>query len=204
MNHVIFDIETVPAESCRNDDALKLIQRRKLENKYKKPETIESHMADFVRGMSLEPGTAQVCCICASVMGKDNAFGMANQNERELLVAFADWLNKLDDMTPYFVGFNIRKFDIPVLVAAYLRKRLPIPSSLTRALLTPYSWTIDYYSLFPGTALQRFAQALGLDPLAVSGGDVAELFEQGQIPEILRHCTDDVNMVYAIHERVHG
>jgi len=203
MTHIVFDIETVPAESCRNDEALKMIQLRRLQNKYKKPETIEAHMADFVKQMSLEAGTAQVCCICAVVCGEDNSFGMAAANEGHLLHAFSDWLNNAGDV-PTFVGFNIRKFDIPVLVAAYIRCGLPIPSKLARTLLNPYHWSIDYYSLFPGTALQRFAQALGLDPLAVSGADVAELFEQERFPEILRHCTDDVNMVYAIHEKVHG
>ena len=204
MTHIIFDIETVPAESCRNDEGLKLIQRRKLEAKYKKPETIENHMADFVKGMSLEPGTAQVCCICAAVQGEDKAFGLASPNENRLLHEFADWLKEAGDMAPTFVGFNIRKFDIPVLVAAYMRCGLPVPSDLARALNAPWGWTIDYYSLFPGTALQRFAQALGLGPLAVSGGDVAELFEQERFSQILAHCTDDVNMVYAIHEKVHG
>ena len=203
MTHIVFDIETVPAESCQNDEGLKMIQLRRLQNKYKKPETIEAHMADFVRQMSLEPGTAQVCCICAAVVGEDEAFGMAADNEGKLLLEFAEWLHKIEE-APTFVGFNIRKFDIPVLVAAYIRCGLPIPSRLSRTLLNPYPWTIDYHALFPGTALQRFAQALGLEPLAVSGADVATLFEQENFSEILRHCTDDVNMVYAIHERVHG
>jgi len=203
MQHIIFDIETVPAESCKNDEALKMIQRRRLEAKYKKPETIESHMADFVKGMSLEPGTAQVCAICANVYDSDEAFGVASPDEHGLLSEFADWLDKVQD-SPTFVGFNIRKFDVPVLVAAYMRQKIKVPPSLLVALNTPWAWIIDYYALFPNTALQRFTQALGLEPLAVSGADVAAMFEQESFSQILAHCADDVTMVCAIHERVNG
>jgi hypothetical protein len=205
MLHIIFDIETVPALSCRNDEALALIQRRRLESKYKKPETIESHMADFVRGMSLEPGLAQVCAISAKCFDTSLAVSIATDDEEGLLIDFRAWLALADEnRSATLVGFNIRKFDIPVLVAAYMRRGLHIPPVLTRALLEPYRWTIDYCALFPGAALQRFSQALGLEPLAVSGADVAELFEEHDFDAISRHCWDDVRMIEMIHERVHG
>ena len=201
MNHIVFDIETVPCVELREDKALHMMQRQKLERKYKKEETIESHMADYVAGMSLEPGTAQVVAICA--LGTDERiFQRWSQDEATVLKDFAFWLNDQDHAS-VLVGFNIRKFDLPVLAAAFIRQRLPIPSMIARALLSPYIWTIDYYTTF-GTGLQRFCQALGLEPLAVSGANVAELFEAKDMAAIGRHCVDDVRLVMELHKRVHG
>lgn len=198
--HFIFDIETVPAQSAAEDPVLLKMASDKIEGRYKTPKTIDEHMARVVPSMALEPGCAQVACICWQ-LDSFEIQGIVDRDEKHLLTRFTEVLAELHQ--PTFVGFNSAKFDVPVLAAAYVRQGMSVPPHLRRALLEPYRTMIDYFRLFP-TGLQRFAQALGLEPLAVTGADVGPLWEAGDLEAIKRHCVDDVRVLAALHHRVHG
>ena len=198
--HLVFDIETVPAQSAAEDPVLLKMAIDKVEGRYKTPKTIDEHMARIVPGMALEPGCAQVACICWK-QDHHAIQGHVDRDEKHLLTRFAEVLGELHQ--PTFISFNGSKFDVPVLAAAYVRQGMSVPPHLRRALLEPYRVQIDYCKMFP-TGLQRFAQALGLEPLAVSGADVGPLWEAGDLEAIKRHCVDDVRVLAALHHRVHG
>ena len=198
--HFIFDIETVPAQSAAEDPVLLKMAEDKISGQYVKEETIAKHMSKVVPAMALEPGCAQVACICWQ-LDSFEIQGIVDRDEKHLLTRFAEVLGELHQ--PTFISFNGSKFDVPVLAAAYVRQGMSVPPHLRRALLEPYRVQIDYCKLFP-TGLQRFAQALGLEPLAVSGADVGPLWQAGDLEAIKRHCVDDVRVLAALHHRVHG
>lgn len=199
MTHIVFDIETVAHQACLDDLALKQMAADKIKDRYVQEKTIEKHLAEIGSDYALNPGTAQVCCIVA--VAGEYSFTDAMQDEAQLLRDFAGWIGDID-AAPTLVGFNIRGFDLPVLAAAYIRNGITLPSQIARA-LTDRRWTIDYYDIFK-TGLQRFCQALGLEPLAGTGAQVQGWYDAGDFAAILRHCQDDVRLVREVHERVHG
>jgi predicted PolB exonuclease-like 3'-5' exonuclease len=193
---IFMDIETVP----RSVPAELLTKLQDAQAKrYVKPEIIERKRAETLSKFSLHPFFAQVVCICAHDGAE--SFQMSTEQEDKLLYEFAEWLASRAAFNAAFCGYNIIGFDLPVLAAAYVANKLPVPSLLMTCIERPFDNT-DLMKLFPNAGkLDHIGDLLGIRKSSPhDGSDVANLHEAGRYQDILDHCLDDVRICKAIGE----
>ncbi len=104
------------------------------------------------------------------------------------------------------VGFNILRFDIPLLISKGTQMGLGSSDTLTQ--FWHNTFTIDYFQLLlPANGMQfkelsfpnivRVSQELGLNPPGIVGQseDIAGLYENGKLDEITAHMMQDLKIV---------
>ncbi len=105
------------------------------------------------------------------------------------------------------IGFNLGKFDLPVLSrrCLYLGVDMP-PLQISRFRHPDYIdlqqvWTMD--DLLPWRSLKFISERLGVSiPDPISGADVPELAMAGRWDDIIAHCKADVLREHAVAQRL--
>jgi hypothetical protein len=125
-------------------------------------------------------------------------------DEKEMLLAFAKWLDAVAGPDTVLVGFNLKRFDLPRLRVAYLRHGLKLPECLrTDQLELPLIFDVmsRFLRFFTAERSGDLFISLGevLDRLGlpqpkeiVCGAEVPTMHEAGQVKEILTYSLVDV------------
>lgn len=124
--------------------------------------------------------------------------------EEEMLLTLRCWLDEITDEGTKLVGHNIRRFDLPKLRNAYIRKRMRLPMILVPRMGEERpTEVVDTMSLFRSfsmehnddafTALDTVADSLGIPrpKQIISGEQVPALYEDGEIEVILTYVAID-------------
>jgi predicted PolB exonuclease-like 3'-5' exonuclease len=200
----VFDIETIPdVEFGRNVAAVMQARRR------------QDAGTDF---LSLEQ--QRVVAISVALRTRDVfkvwSLGDPQADEAEIIQRFFDGLERF---SPDLVSWNGSGFDMPVLHYRALRHGLQAPrywevgdedqSFRFNNYLNRYHWRhldlMDVLSGFQGRArvsLQNMALLLGFPgKLGMSGGQVWEAYQRGEIERIRNYCETDVLNTFLVFLR---
>lgn len=132
------------------------------------------------------------------------------ETEDELLQEFGRTVNgirKESGSLPTLTGFNIRGFDIPVLVAAAMRSGRRAALLFNREVVYRYSveGSYDVSDLLTGfgggrrASLDAWSRVIGFPgKLGTSGDDVAGLVAAGKMVEVRSYCLADVASTVAL------
>jgi predicted PolB exonuclease-like 3'-5' exonuclease len=168
------------------------------------------HAEDELYAKSAFDGTfSRIVCIglleFSDHMEARSAVAWYGANERELLRQF--WARLAQDRPTLFITHNGLGFDLP-----FIRKRSIIqqvkPSldiNLAKFRTEPVYDTMAIWSNWDTRAwvkLDVLARALQVETKSGSGDQVAEMWEQGQGPELARYCLQDTYVTYACYCRM--
>ena len=129
---------------------------------------------------------------------------MSCGTDRDMLLAFRQWLDLYTSLDTVLVGHNIKAFDLPKLRSAYTRHKLKLPTILAPRILNEALLIVDTAQLFRSYSVEHredFCPSLsavctGLDipkPKAIlSGAEVPRLHREGKYAEILTYNAIDV------------
>lgn len=198
-------------------DFLKIEQRRK--EAYGKIET-KSALLDWAPIGILGTRTEKEAVIFTGVPAKKRFTGTKkfptliydNNNERDMLIAFREYVDKRTLVGTVVIGFNIFTFDLPKLRFAYLRHRLVLPmivqpeardagievydvmKKFTRYFSTEYA---DDYRAY--VTLEEVLTRLGFTEFinGIEGADVPDLLAAGQVDKPATKCVYDVLGTYS-------
>ena len=132
-----------------------------------------------------------------------------NTTEEEIISRFYQLLEKLDDIK-IIIGFNILRYDIPLLVQR--GKELGVKDVKDANLLFYDAFTVDYFQVcltlnnmrFKGNRLENCASKLEqlsgqqLPKRVGKGSDIAQLYKQKKYDEIKDHLYSDLLVIRAI------
>lgn len=222
-DYVVLDIETIGGDPS---DAEAWMRRAWTPAANWKPETIgnrwvEAHSKKLER-LALIDGSPIVSvsmksptgCFCVHHLNCDESVlaGAAVKRvggERDMLLALREIMNSAGPDTT-LVGHNVRRFDLPRLRRAYLKHGLQLPACLA-SLDHPLYDTMDKWSRFSQDerqfiSLEECLQATGIPnhKTAVSGEDVARLYQSGEHQTLLTYAVVDVLVEEALFLRMTG
>lgn len=135
-------------------------------------------------------------------------------NEKELLVAFAEVVNKWSRRSQYLCGHNIREFDVPYICRRMLVNGLPLPELLDLAGAKPWEvrhldtlqyWKFGDYKHF--TSLKLLAELFGIPSPKddIDGSRVAHTYYvEGDLSRIAQYCEKDVVTVVRLVQAMRG
>lgn len=209
---VVFDLETVAGDAAlamqpdeswlmkdvRDNFKPETVEKYRVDNAAKWPDEIGKRAAlDWRLGRIVAAGTkwrgedVQVC---------------VNADERALV----SWIwERLGDVRPALVGFNIRNFDMPWLWGRTGALGLQAGSGFDARKygggdVIDWSDILSNYGSFEmrGWSLSRYAEwfELGIEPHG-TGADVAQWWAEGKHEEIAKHLTRDLEMTWGLHHR---
>ena len=132
-----------------------------------------------------------------------------NTTEEEIISRFYQLLEKLDDIK-IIIGFNILRFDIPLLVQR--GKELGVKDVKDANFLFHNTFTVDYFQVcltlnnmrFNGNKLEDCASKLEqisgqqIPKRVGKGSDIAQLYKQKKYDEIKDHLYSDLLVIRAI------
>jgi DNA polymerase elongation subunit (family B) len=132
-----------------------------------------------------------------------------NTTEEEIISRFYQLLEKFDDIK-IIIGFNILRFDIPLLVQR--GKELGVKDVKDANLLFYDTFTVDYFQVcltlnnmrFKGNRLENCASKLEqisgqqIPKRVGRGSDIVQLYEQKNYDEIKDHLYSDLLVIRAI------
>ena len=217
--HLALDIETGNA----SEDVVKgAIRRWKAPSNLKDPVKIEGRRKEAeakIREKSALLDGAPIICIAArtdrtavvfSGLGRrkfkvDGNTVVSAGNERGMLLAFQEWLDKVTGPETILVGFNLRAFDLPKLRARYLAHGLRLPQVLSPRLLDDERQPcIDVMHLFLRyfsaernrdlmVGLGEVVERLGLPQFKnqINGSMVPKLAKAGKLKNVFTYCAVD-------------
>ena len=132
-----------------------------------------------------------------------------NTTEKEIISRFYQLLKKLNDIK-MIIGFNILRFDIPLLVQR--GKELGVKDVKDANFLFYNTFTVDYFQVclalnnmrFKGNKLEDCASKLEqisgqqIPKRVGKGSDIAQLYKQKKYDEIKDHLYSDLLVIRAI------
>ncbi len=161
-----------------------------------------------------------ICISCGVLLGQGNERKLllksfAGDNEKDLLLAFRDMLQKWSgNENRYLCAHNGKEFDFPYICRRMLINQLPIPSLLDIAGKKP--WEVNHldtmelwkYGDFKSyTSLNLLAHALGVPTPKddIDGSMVGDVYWKNRdLPRIVHYCQKDVLTVVQILLRMQG
>lgn len=162
---------------------------------------------------------APVICVACRTESEGQAFNGMDQDaheisgvkavpcgdERGMLVALRDWLDRVTGPETVLVGFNVKAFDLPKLRARFVHHRLRLPLVLFPRPYDEKQPVVDVMKLYLGyftpengdkymIGLEAVIDALGLPQYKkrVNGAQIPELHKKGKHKEVLTYCALDV------------
>lgn len=161
-----------------------------------------------------------VCISCGVVQGSENHRSIvlksfAGEDERSLLLAFSEMLDKWTAQEPrYLCAHNGKEFDFPYICRRLVINGLPIPLILNMIGKKPWEVThLDTMELWKFgdfksyTSLNLLAQSLQVPTPKddIDGSMVAQVFyEENNLARIVAYCQKDVVTVAQIYLRMLG
>ena len=191
MKYIILDIETKPQENISH---LKEIVANKV---LKDPEKIAADIEEKTKGLrktlSLDTDYADIICI-----------GVKTEEETLMfksLAEFSEWyagLNTDEINDNVLVGYNIKAFDIPIIIKQGLKQGLNLPYNefhkMTKKFSTEYC--IDLMEVISYQASWKSLDELLKIYLGISKTPID--FETASEDEIIAHCEEDCENTYKL------
>lgn len=210
MTYAWFDIET-----RANPDAVALLGPVKPAGNLKDPAKIAADVLDKeakrAERAALDCDTLAVLCAGIVWTGEETPTVFSG-DERKLIADFWETVdyhaNEFGAVT--LIGFNCLSFDLPALVrrSQILGIRVP-PLNLAKYrhdgiidLMDALTWG----GLVDAKSLATYCRLFGVNGIEDdhNGSDVARLYAEGRMDEIVAHCAADVLKTRALDERVFG
>ena len=184
MNHIVFDIETVPQDPTK---LLALAPEFTSAANLKDPEKIAASIAkkraDYLADAALNWKTAEVVLIGA---GEDAEIqSLTADTEKELIGSFLSVVADALGDGVVVGGHNVKGFDLPMLVNRARVHGLKIPANVLSFWKGRPTWhdgifdTLEILSFgksFDGNAVDDVARVFGLPPKLGHGGDFPVLW----------------------------
>jgi len=175
---------------------------------------------------SLNATTGRVLCIALHVgpipgleiegvtqSGSEHVFGIDSedqeQDEKQALTAFLDFLKGFDSESDEIVGHNVIGFDLPFIFQRCLINNICAPSLIdlgeynVRGVFdTMHRWWLGAKR---NVSLDDIAWALGIESsktAAVEGSKVFDLYHAGKLAEIREYNLNDVRVTRKVYERM--
>ncbi len=221
-NILFLDIETVPmtAEYHQLPDNFKkhwdkkcgqLIRfDRTLNEDQKLPENM------FERaGIYAEFG--KIICISTGIVKNQTLWlkSFSSENEAQLLVEFAEMLNKANEKRiQYLCAHNGKEFDYPYLIRRMLINNIPVPPMLDISGKKPWEvnhfdtmelWKFGDYKNFTSLDLLSAIFSLPTPKDDIDGGDVGRVYwVEKDLPRIAKYCQKDVVAIVNLFLKFQG
>ena len=221
-NILFLDIETVPmtAEYNQLPDNFKkhwdkkcgqLIRfDRTLNEDQKLPENM------FERaGIYAEFG--KIICVSTGIVNNQTLRlkSFSSENETQLLVEFAELLNKANEKRiQYLCAHNGKEFDYPYLIRRMLINNIPIPPMLDISGKKPWEvnhfdtmelWKFGDYKNFTSLDLLSAIFSLPTPKDDIDGGDVGRVYwVEKDLPRIAKYCQKDVVAIVNLFLKFQG
>lgn len=191
MNYLVFDIETIPEPVPQERVAE---WRKELEDEYAKPETVVRKLDEKVNRARFDfDGCRPICvgmCLLRSCSGvlSESYICSTNQDSLALAAAFGDIV--ASNLPLKLVGFNVKKFDLPILYRWMHLAGVELPTAFGR-----YD-VIDLIELVAGygtrVSLERACRAYGIETSSSDGSMVEGWYIAKAWEQIEKYCLEDV------------
>lgn len=183
--------------------------RKDIKAAWDSPEATEERIYKALADTAKDPLRAEVLCICTA--DQDNyggVFDAMTQDRRQALVEFAEFIGDTCGPETIFVGHNIIRYDLPLLLVEWQRHGIRAPDCypVFRRMLGPGRWfgrvfdtLFNTPSAAPFTSMDDACDLYGVvcadvdwqgEPM--DGSRVGPAFEAGEFDTILRYCQQDV------------
>jgi predicted PolB exonuclease-like 3'-5' exonuclease len=196
------DIETFGGEKPSREEI-----RGSVPGNYKKPESVEKWIDenfDAAWGkQALNSMKGEIVCIGLAYGSEPPEVLVRNTDEQELMHQFSAWLKDRGIMRSdvvYWVGYNIKGFDIPWLQHRCWKYNLGLLPSLIPTNRYDEHWVdvMEYYgggSYGKNYKLEDVARFLGFPAkVGMDGSMVHQAFLDGRMEDIARYCASDVEV----------
>lgn len=205
---IIIDIETVArtlTDEQRNRLRGSIQASANIKDPAKIAADIESRWEKRLATLALDPLHCEIVSVAYRNTYPDGEIWWTCRTEIEIVETLHEHLNKF--ALPW-IGFNIRSFDLPVLMAAFMRHGIRCPLNL----YPPRSkwdqgWCFDLMDILPSKtgfeAKESYLEAFGIevDNLG-TGADVAGWYAEGNWEAIRAHNIADVEAEWQLYRRV--
>lgn len=202
-DYLVFDIETY-IDKMPSQEGMGYIKHNRV---LKDPEKIK---ADRLKKMGFIPGVPRIVSIAYSVFCShsmkyiEEPKGKVSVDEREILQWFATELRECEHMK--LTGFNIKQFDYPHLCSRCVKHGVTLPIKADKwafvdlmefphksqgSLKEVCYWRGIKQDVMGALALKETETSLGL---IRTGDDVARLWEEERLAELLAYNVEDVRM----------
>lgn len=160
MNPIYFDIETAGLPANQLESVRPEFQAP---SNYKDPKKIEGYIAEeeaeWIRRAALSALTGEVLAIGVLQDKGYVCLGINGESEKEIIEAF--WYI-FDNNFNSFVGFNIRRFDLPFLTRRSFKLGIPVPYTLREGRY----WSMRMIDLMDQWVMGDYKDSISLDTLA--------------------------------------
>ena len=197
------DIETVASPDVEG-----LLDPVRAPANYKDPFKIAVYRADKlaekIATASLEPDLCEVVAVGVDSGQGVEAMTRADLDETQILEWFWDRV-----AGSRFIGFNILKFDMPVLIRRSQLLGIPYPHVNLDRYRTQHVDLLEQLSfngLIPYRSLGFYCRRFGIDVPedVVAGSDIGGLVAAGEWDLVLAHVVSDVAKTRLLAERLHA
>lgn len=215
MNKIIIDIETIPNQSLKDkpefDETTVKIGNIKDEEKIK--EKINKAKKEFEDGltkrMSLESNYCQIISLGYIMIDEENKVikkGVLfdEQNDISILKNFIALYQGC-----ILIGWNIKKFDIPVIWKRYIFNKMRAPFVNYRDLLSPYydKGAIDLMHVWNGSGnygkMSECAKLLDIEcKTGMDGSMIYDAYKNNKFAEIKDYNMSDCECCLEIYKRI--
>ncbi|MFZ2736653.1 MAG: hypothetical protein WBI20_14990 [Burkholderiaceae bacterium] len=236
FSHLTLDIETIPAQRAdvlahfshqASQDTAHKINGIRAPGNYKdeakiaeyveqaKKTIIDSEqtaLAEAVRKTSLSGAFGQVVCIGVA-QGQDEPQVLSGLNERELLLAFTEWLDHIPRaswLDTTVIGHNCANFDLRFLLQRHIVNQVRPHTIIKRAASAKpwesekvYDTMVQFAGIGQYISLDKLCLALGLPGKGdITGADVWPMVQAGRLDEVADYCKSDVSTTRAVFQRM--
>ena len=155
-------------------------------------------------GVQTQDGAVVFNGMDSTEYGLPNVRCVSCGNERDMLIAFRQWVEVYTNTDTWLVGHNIKGFDLPKLRSAFMRWKLKLPAVLAPKVLAEQQLVVDTAALFRSfsvehrddfcPSLSTMCASLGIPaPKGVmAGSDIPGMYRAGWYLEILTYNAIDV------------
>lgn len=201
MRSVVFDLETVAAP-----DVADMIGPIHAPSHYKDIHKIRVYeidkLAERIASASLEPDLCEIVAVGYDVGGGPHAFTRAELDEAGLIATLWEAI-----VGRRCIGYNILKFDLPVLIRRSQLLDIPVPTMVLDRYKTPHVDLLERLS-FNGAITYRsldfYCKRFGLEVPCdeYQGRDIPGLVAEGDWAAVLKHCAADIEKTTALAQRL--
>lgn len=220
-NWMIVDVETAPRDGIEH-----LLEPPAPDSRIKDPEKIAADIAKRTaerdEKLALDYNLNRIVAISwltpemqgepeVHVGAPDNAVWQHNEIWGLEKLWKARAATSINFKQPTLIGFNIRNFDIPVLIQRTRLLGLPTPlldySKYSKEIVDLFEELTFFQGFKSSSAMRRrlknYCTLFGIpQPDDCDGADVPKLIAEGQTDKVIEHCKADVLRTYEIAKRL--
>jgi predicted PolB exonuclease-like 3'-5' exonuclease len=215
---LFLDVETVP--QCASYEQLPEAWKQHWDYKAAQLSKAEQEPAEMYQRAGIYAEFGKIICISVGCLQQENGAqqlflrSFYGHDEKALLSAFAEVVNKWSKRSQYLCGHNIREFDVPYICRRMLVNNLRLPELLDLAGAKPWEvrhldtlqyWKFGDYKHF--TSLKLLAQLFGVPSPKddIDGSMVAHTYYvEGNLNRIAQYCEKDVVTVVRLVQAMRG